>query len=66
MLARMNANPQRRRGLGFWLLVAAAAIAALLLLAPGAAAEGVGRLLGDLWVSTMGAVMSLIGAVLGA
>jgi len=63
----MRAKPQqlRRSGMSFWLLAAAGALVLLLLIAPSAAAGGVGRLLGDLWVSTMGAVLGIFGALFG-
>lgn len=51
--------------MSFWLLAAAGALVLLLLIAPSAAAGGVGRLLGDLWVSTMGAVLGIFGALFG-
>jgi hypothetical protein len=59
----MRANPtkQNARGLVFWLLVIAGAAVVLALLAP----TSVGRLLGDLWVSTMGAVFGLLGGLIG-
>jgi hypothetical protein len=44
-----------------WALIAALAVVALLVLAPAAVATGAGRLLGELWVSVMGAVVSLFG-----
>ena len=43
------------------LLVIAAAAIALALIAP----TSVGRLLGDLWVSVMGAVFGLVGGLFG-
>jgi hypothetical protein len=58
---RAKANTVRRRGgLGVWLLAIVVAPALLLLLAPAA----VGRLLGDLWLTAMGAVVGLFGGVL--
>jgi hypothetical protein len=58
---RTKASTVRRRGgFGVWLLAIAAAAALLLLFAPAA----VGRLVGDLWVTTMSAVMGLIGGML--
>ena len=58
----MRAKASVQRGhLGLWLLAIAAAAALLLLLAPAA----VGRLVGDLWLTVMGAVMGLLGGVLG-
>jgi hypothetical protein len=59
---RAKANPSKQaRGLIFWLIVIACAALALALLAPTA----VGRLLGDLWVTTMGAIVGLLGGALG-
>lgn len=45
-----------------WIL---GAIVLVALLAPTAMATGLGRLIGGLWVTTMGAVMSLIAAMFG-
>jgi hypothetical protein len=58
----MAANAKSdRRSFGVWFLVIVACAIVLVLLAPGA----VGRLVGDLWITTMGAVMGLLGGVLG-
>ena len=54
-------NPARRRQL---LLAAAAALAVALLL-PLAMAGGLGRLVGGLWVTVMGAVAGLLAAMFG-
>jgi hypothetical protein len=58
---RANSTKQQRRGLLMGLLVIAAAAIALALIAP----TSVGRLLGDLWVSVMGAVFGLVGGLFG-
>jgi hypothetical protein len=59
---RPKADPSKfGRGLAFWLIVIACAAIALALLAPTA----VGGLLGDLWVTTMSAVVGLLGGALG-
>jgi len=50
-----------RRG---WLLVSAIGLAVLLAL-PFALAGGLGRFVGGLWVTVMGAVMSLVAAMFG-
>jgi len=47
-----------------WLLLGAGALAAAVL-APFALAGGLGRLVGGLWVTVMGAVMSLVAAMFG-
>lgn len=57
---RANLAKLQGRGLFFWLLVIAGAVVVLALLAP----TTVGRLLGDLWVSVMGAVFGLLGGLL--
>lgn len=59
----MTAAP-RKRSSSFW-LIAIACVVALFLLAPAAIAGGAGRLLGELWVTTMSAVMGLFGAMFG-
>lgn len=46
-----------------WLLLGAGALAAAVL--PFALAGGLGRLVGGLWVTVMGAVMSLVAAMFG-
>jgi lauroyl/myristoyl acyltransferase len=56
--------PRRRRGARFALLVIVIALAAVVLL-PNAFAAGFGRLLADLWVSTMSAIAGLLGGVFG-
>lgn len=43
------------------LLIAAGAVVVLVLLAPAAMAAGAGRLLGELWVTVMGALVALFG-----
>jgi hypothetical protein len=55
----------RKRSLRFWLITAAVVVAALVLLAPGAVAGGAGRLLGEIWVTAMSAVIGLFGALFG-
>jgi len=50
-----------RRG---WFLVSAGAVALALIL-PFALAGGMGRFIGGLWVTVMGAVMSLVAAMFG-
>jgi uncharacterized membrane protein len=55
----------RKRSLRVWLVSAAVAFGALLLFAPGVLAGGAGRLLGEIWVTAMGAVISLFGAMFG-
>lgn len=50
-----------RRG---WFLVSAGAVALVLIL-PFALAGGMGRFIGGLWVTVMGAVMSLVAAMFG-
>ena len=47
------------------MLLAIAAVAVLVLMTQEAAAARVGSFIGGLWVSTMEAVMSLVGAVFG-
>lgn len=44
-----------------WALIAVLVIVALLVLAPAAVAAGAGRLLGELWVTVMGAIVGLFG-----
>ena len=58
-----NANPQRRGLLP--VLMAVAAAIAIVLLTQRALAEQLGRWIAGLWVSTMAAVMSILGAFLG-
>lgn len=58
----MSAGKQERRT---WLLIGAAGLAVLVAL-PFALAGGLGRLIGGLWVTVMGAVMRLVGAMFGA
>jgi hypothetical protein len=60
----MRAALKKHKSAGLWLLGIVLLVAAALLLVPGAAA-GAGRLIGELWVSTMGAVFGLIGGLLG-
>ncbi|MCR6644291.1 MAG: hypothetical protein NVV62_07125 [Terricaulis sp.] len=50
-----------RRG---WMLAGAGALVLALIL-PFALAGGLGRLVGGLWVTVMGAVMSLVAAMFG-
>ncbi len=50
-----------RRG---WFLVSAGAVALVLIL-PFALAGGMGRFIGGIWVTVMGAVMSLVAAMFG-
>lgn len=47
-----------------WIIAGAAGLALLILL-PFALAGGLGRFVGSLWVTVMGAVMSIIGALFG-
>jgi lauroyl/myristoyl acyltransferase len=54
-------TPARRRL--WWALGAALALAVM---APLALAGGLGRFIGGLWVSVMGAVMAIIAAMFGA
>jgi hypothetical protein len=49
---------------GVSVLVLAIVLALAVLLIPGVAAAA-GRLIGGLWVSTMGAVMGLLGGLIG-
>ncbi|WP_158767124.1 hypothetical protein [Terricaulis silvestris] len=60
----MRSALKKHKSTGLWLLGIALVVAAALLLVPGAAAVA-GRLVGSLWVSTMGAVFGLIGGLLG-
>ena len=60
----MRAALKKHKSAGLWLLGIVLVVAAALLLVPGAAAVA-GRLVGNLWVSTMGAVFGLIGGLLG-
>jgi hypothetical protein len=60
----MRATLKRRRSAGLWLLGVVLVVAVAMLLVPGAAAV-VGRFVGSLWVSTMGAVFGLIGGLFG-
>jgi hypothetical protein len=60
----MRATLKKHRSTGLWLLGVVLAVAVAMLLVPGAAA-GAGRLVGGLWVSTMGAVFGLIGGLFG-
>lgn len=57
----MAATP-RKRSSNFWLIALVCALA-LLVLAPAAAANGAGRLIGELWVTTMSAVIGLLGGM---
>lgn len=59
----MAAAP-RKRSFNVLLIALAGAAVLLLFLAPAAAASGAGRLLGELWLTTMGAVMGLLGGAL--
>jgi hypothetical protein len=59
MPAKPNTRSSRN-GIGLWLLVTAAVVVAIVVFAPAA----VGRLLGGLWVTVMGAVTGLVGGVL--
>lgn len=54
-------NPARRRQL----LLAAGLALAIAVILPFALAGGLGRLVGGLWVTVMGAVMSLVAAMFG-
>ena len=58
-----NVQPQRRGLLS--VLVAVAVATAIVLLTQRALAEHLGRWMANLWVSTMAAVMSILGAFLG-
>lgn len=50
-----------RRG---W-IIAAVAVLAIVVALPFALAGGLGRFVGQLWVTVMGAVMSIVGALFG-
>ena len=52
--------PARRLSRGRWLVIGAVLLA-VLVLAPSIFAGGMGRLLGDVWVTVMGAVVRLLG-----
>ncbi|MEZ6022545.1 MAG: hypothetical protein R3C16_03805 [Hyphomonadaceae bacterium] len=54
--------PTRRRSWRTYALIAVAVIAAALVLAPSAVAAQLGSLIGGLWVSTMSAVLGILGA----
>lgn len=60
----MRATSRKHRSAGLWVLGLALAAGVAVLLVPGAAA-GAGRLVGELWVSTMGAVFGLLGGLFG-
>jgi hypothetical protein len=60
----VNTKRLTRGGLGVVFVVAVVAIAAALLV-PGFATV-VGRLVGDLWVTVMAAVVGILGAFLGS
>lgn len=47
-----------------WMIAGAAGLA-LLIVAPFALAGGLGRFVGGLWVTVMGAVMSIVAAMFG-
>lgn len=53
--------PARRRTLVRILLILMLIAVIAIVLAPAAVAAGAGRLLGDLWVSVMGAIVGLFG-----
>jgi len=55
-------TPARRRQL----MLAAGVAAAVAVILPFALAGGLGRLIGGLWVTVMGAVMRIVGALFGA
>lgn len=59
-IARMNAPARRLTPIRIVLIVAFVAALALLF-APAAIAAGAGRLIGELWVSVMGAVIGMFG-----
>ena len=54
-------TPARRRQL----MLAAGVAVALAVILPFALAGGLGRLIGGLWVTVMGAVMRIVGAMFG-
>lgn len=56
-----HAAPARRMTLVRILLLLALAAAVAVILFPAAVAGGAGRLIGDLWVSVMGAIVGLFG-----
>ena len=58
-MARARSAP--RLPLGRILLILALLAALVLIFAPAAVASGAGRLLGDLWISVMGAIVGLFG-----
>jgi hypothetical protein len=60
----MLAALKKHKSAGLWLLGVVLVVVAALMLVPGAAAIA-GRLVGSLWVLTMGAVFGLIGGLLG-
>lgn len=49
-----------------WVWVAAGLALLVLVIAPGAMSAGLGRLIGDLWVTVMSAVLGLFGRLFGA
>lgn len=61
----MRGPPTRKRGLIGTLTGLAIAAVALLVLAPQLAAEGLGRLIAHVWVTTMAAIAALFGGLLG-
>jgi len=62
-----RAKPLTKRSNGALLLLLALALAVAVAVATQhALAEQVGRMLADVWLSTMGAVLGLLGAMFGA
>ncbi len=56
-----RARTAKPMSLGRIALIVAFVAAIALILAPAAIAAGVGRLLGDVWVSVMGSIIGLFG-----
>lgn len=62
----MRATNVRRGRLGSLLILALVVLVVILVLAPSVAAAGFGRLVADLWVSTMAAIAGLLGGIIGS